>query len=46
LTLVAMFEIVNAETPLFVSVTTRDELVAGKLRLGGARLTAWPVFEA
>jgi len=41
-----MLEIVNGETPLFVSVTTRDELAAGKLRLGGARLTAGPVVEA
>jgi hypothetical protein len=46
-----MLEIVNDETPLFVSVTSRGELVvptfwAGKLRLAGARLTAGPVVEA
>jgi hypothetical protein len=45
-----MFEIVNGETPLFVSVTTRGELAvptswAGKTRLRGARLTAGPVAE-
>jgi hypothetical protein len=40
-----MFEIVNGKTPVFVSVTTRGELGAGKLRLGGARLTAGPVIE-
>jgi hypothetical protein len=45
-----MLEIDNAETPLFVSVTTWGKLVvsrvwAGKVRLAGARLTAGPVIE-
>src|SRR5208337_1121116 len=45
-----MLEIVNGETPLFVSVTTWGRLVvsrfwAGKVRLAGARLTAGPVSE-
>jgi hypothetical protein len=45
-----MLEIVNGKTPVFVSVTTRGELVvptlwAGKTRLAGARLTAGPVIE-
>ena len=50
MTLVTMLEIVNGETPVFVSVTSRGELVvptfwAGKLRLAGARLTAEPRIE-
>jgi hypothetical protein len=40
-----MFEIVNGKTPVLVSVTTRGEVGAGKLRLGGAKLTAGPVIE-